>query len=66
MYLALLHEVHDLPADSPTLNCSGVAGEVGARVDLLVRAVLGAVGGGHDAIGALTRQPAAEGGSVRH
>lgn len=73
VYLALLHEVHDLPADSPALNCSGVGGEVGARVDLLVRTVLGAAGGGHDAIAALTRQPAAEGGagerapgSVRH
>lgn len=44
VYLALLHEVHDLPADSVALALPG-AEEVAARVDLLVRTVLGALGG---------------------
>jgi AcrR family transcriptional regulator len=55
VYLALLHEVHELPADSPTLASSGAGDEVAAKVDLLVRTVLGAVGGARDAIGSLTR-----------
>lgn len=55
VYLALIHEVHELPADSPALTRTGAGGQAGARVDLLVRTVLGAVGGTHDAIAALTR-----------
>ncbi|MFF9205714.1 TetR/AcrR family transcriptional regulator [Streptomyces sp. NPDC014986] len=47
VYLALLHEVHDLPADSPAL-ASETADETGARVALMVRTVVGALGGGHD------------------
>lgn len=47
VYLALLHEVHDLPADSAALALSDAEG-VAARVDLLVRTVLGALGGGGD------------------
>lgn len=50
VYLALLHEVHDLPADSATLATSG-ADEVATRVDLLVRTVLGALGGSGDTTG---------------
>lgn len=50
VYLALLHEVHDLPADSATLAPSG-ADEVATRVDLLVRTVLGALGGSDDTTG---------------
>jgi AcrR family transcriptional regulator len=50
VYLALLHEVHDLPADSATLAHSG-ADEVATRVDLLVRTVLGALGGSDDMMG---------------
>lgn len=47
VYLALLHEVHDLPADSATLAPTG-DDDVATRVDLLVRTVLGALGGGND------------------
>ena len=52
VYLALLHEVHDLPADSATLAPSGPDG-VATRVDLLVRTVLGALGGSDDMTGRL-------------
>jgi AcrR family transcriptional regulator len=55
VYLALLHEVHDLPAGCPILTSSGVGDEGAARVDLLVRTVLGAVGGTHDTIGPIIR-----------
>lgn len=48
VYLALLHEVHDLPADSPTLVASATTDETEAKVSLLVRTVLGALGGSHD------------------
>ena len=51
VYLALLHEVHDLPAGSPMLVSSGAGDEVAARVDLLFRTVLGALGGSHDTTG---------------
>jgi AcrR family transcriptional regulator len=44
VYLALLGEVDGLPSDSPTLAASE-AGDVAARVDLLVTSVLGALGG---------------------
>lgn len=47
VYLALLHEVHDLPAGSPALTAAGVGDEAAARADLLVRSVLGAVGATH-------------------
>jgi AcrR family transcriptional regulator len=43
VYLALLHEVHLLPADAPELADGG--DEVGARSALLIRSVLGALGG---------------------
>ncbi|MCQ8190398.1 TetR/AcrR family transcriptional regulator [Streptomyces rugosispiralis] len=46
VYLALLHEVHELPADSPTLASSATADETEAKIDLLVRTTLGALGGG--------------------
>lgn len=45
IYLALLHEVHELPADSPMLAAAGAASDdIGARVDLLVRTLVGALG----------------------
>ncbi|MEU6818631.1 hypothetical protein [Streptomyces sp. NPDC046860] len=47
VFLALLHEVNDLPVDSPSLPFSANGGETGARVDLLVRTTLGALGGSH-------------------
>ncbi|MBC8091951.1 MAG: TetR/AcrR family transcriptional regulator, partial [Pseudonocardia sp.] len=47
VYLALMHEVHELPADSATLASTGADG-VATRVDLLVRTVLGALGGSDD------------------
>jgi len=43
VFLALLQEVDSLPADAPEL--AHTDDEVGARVDLLVRSVLGALGG---------------------
>ncbi|HWC79681.1 MAG TPA: TetR/AcrR family transcriptional regulator [Pseudonocardiaceae bacterium] len=43
VYLALLHEVDRLPADSPDL--APAADEMGARVELMFRTVLGALGG---------------------
>jgi AcrR family transcriptional regulator len=43
VFLALLHEVDSLPAGAPEL--AHTDDEVGARVDLLVRSVLGALGG---------------------
>ncbi|MEV7149006.1 hypothetical protein AB0O05_21195 [Streptomyces sp. NPDC093084] len=46
--LALLHEVNDLPADSPALAPSATADETEARANLLVRTTLGALGGTHD------------------
>jgi hypothetical protein len=46
-----LHEVHDLPAGSSSLVSSGAGDEVGAKVDLLVRTVLGALGGTYDTTG---------------
>ncbi|GAA1441489.1 TetR/AcrR family transcriptional regulator [Nocardiopsis tropica] len=47
IYLALLHEVHELPVDSPVLAGEGGAPEdvVGARVGLLITTLLGALGG---------------------
>ncbi|MFC5139732.1 TetR/AcrR family transcriptional regulator [Actinomycetospora rhizophila] len=43
VYLALLHEVNDLPADSPVLPAG--RDEVAARAELLVTTVLRALGG---------------------
>lgn len=43
VYLALLHEVHLLPADAAELAFG--ADEVGTRSALLIRIVLGALGG---------------------
>jgi AcrR family transcriptional regulator len=43
VYLALLHEVHLLPADAAELADGG--DEVGSRSALLIRSVLGALGG---------------------
>ncbi|MCM3804354.1 TetR family transcriptional regulator [Streptomyces sp. DR7-3] len=54
VYLALLHEVHDLPADSTALASSATGDETEAKVDLLVRTALGALGGSHDATTALS------------
>jgi AcrR family transcriptional regulator len=48
IYLALLHEVHELPANSPVLGSSAGEDETAARVDLLVRTTLGALGGDPD------------------
>lgn len=48
VYLALLHEVHDLPADSPTLASSATGDETEAKVNLLIQTALGALGGSHD------------------
>ncbi|WP_345429783.1 hypothetical protein [Actinoallomurus vinaceus] len=48
VYLALLHEVHDLPADSPALASSATGDETDAKVNLLVRTALGALGGSRD------------------
>lgn len=45
VYLALLHEVHDLPAESPALTSSTTADETETKVDLLIRTTLGALGG---------------------
>jgi AcrR family transcriptional regulator len=58
VYLALLHEVNDLPSDSPALTARGAGDEVMARTDLLVRTVLGALGGSHDTNGSLAREHA--------
>ncbi|MER7879367.1 TetR family transcriptional regulator [Streptomyces solisilvae] len=55
VYLALLHEVHDLPADSTALASSATGDETEAKVDLLVRTALGALGGSHGATTALSR-----------
>ncbi|WP_446046092.1 TetR/AcrR family transcriptional regulator [Streptomyces olivaceus] len=43
VYLALLHEVHDLPADAPALADSDATDEDARRVDLQIRTVLGAL-----------------------
>ncbi|MEU6609562.1 helix-turn-helix domain-containing protein [Streptomyces shenzhenensis] len=51
VYLALLHEVYDLPTGSPTLTSAGAGGEVEAKVNLLVRTAVGALGGSSDAAG---------------
>jgi AcrR family transcriptional regulator len=48
VYLALLHEVHGLPADSPALASSAAGDETEAKVNLLVRTALGALGGSRD------------------
>ncbi|MFD2792163.1 TetR/AcrR family transcriptional regulator [Promicromonospora vindobonensis] len=47
LYVALLHEVHELPSGSPALAAATdtPADGVGARVELLVRTLLGALGG---------------------
>ncbi|MET1075094.1 MAG: TetR/AcrR family transcriptional regulator, partial [Umezawaea sp.] len=46
VYLALLHEVDALPTGSPELGtATDPTEQVGARADLLVRTVLGALGG---------------------
>ncbi len=47
VYLALLHEVYELDADSPALAAGGCApsDDVGARVRLLVSTLVGALGG---------------------
>jgi AcrR family transcriptional regulator len=55
VYLALVHEVHELPADSPALTPLGAVDEVMARTDLLVRTVLGALGGSGNGGGSLAR-----------
>jgi AcrR family transcriptional regulator len=43
LYLAVVHEAAQLPADSPALDTS--TGDVGARADLTYRTVLAALGG---------------------
>jgi AcrR family transcriptional regulator len=48
VYLALLHEVDRLPADAPDLTPGG--DETGAKVDLMVRTVIGALGGDGQAL----------------
>lgn len=47
IYLALLHEVHSLPAESPMLagTANAAGDEIGARVELLVKTLIGALGG---------------------
>lgn len=54
LYVALLHEVHELPAGSPALSGTGGTGEaprddLDARVELLVSTLLGALGGARGA-----------------
>ncbi|GAA4704161.1 transcriptional regulator, TetR family [Promicromonospora umidemergens] len=48
LYVALLHEVHELPGGSPALTGAADApdDDLDARVELLVRTLLGALGGG--------------------
>jgi AcrR family transcriptional regulator len=47
LYLAILMEIADLPADSPALGLRNddLADEIGTRTDLLIRTLLGALGG---------------------
>lgn len=47
LYLALLHEVHELPADAPVLTTTGdaAADEVSTRVQLLIGTLVAALGG---------------------
>jgi AcrR family transcriptional regulator len=45
VYLALLHEVHELPADAPVLTAGAHEDDLGARVDLLISTLLPALGG---------------------
>jgi AcrR family transcriptional regulator len=47
VYLALLHEVHELPADSPVLTATEDAAvdDISTRVQLLVTTLVGALGG---------------------
>jgi hypothetical protein len=47
LYLAILMEIADLPADSPALGLKNddPADELGARTDLMIRTLLGALGG---------------------
>jgi AcrR family transcriptional regulator len=55
VYLALLHEVNDLAADSPALTSLGAGSEVEARIALLVGTVIGALGGSDTSSGLLVR-----------
>ncbi|CAM3352773.1 TetR/AcrR family transcriptional regulator [Kibdelosporangium persicum] len=55
VYLALLHEVNDLSADSPTLTALHAGSEVEARINLLVGTVIGALGGTDTTNGLLVR-----------
>nr|QEO73574.1 TetR family transcriptional regulator [uncultured bacterium] len=55
VYLALLHEVNDLPADSPALTSPHAGSDVEARINLLVRTVIGALGGTDTTNGMLAR-----------
>jgi hypothetical protein len=47
VYLALLHEVHELPADSPVLTAAedAAADDISIRVQLLIRTLVPALGG---------------------
>jgi AcrR family transcriptional regulator len=45
LYLALLHEVHELPADAPVLTSRLRDDDTGARVDLLISTLIPALGG---------------------
>jgi len=55
VYLALRHEVHDLPADSPSLSALRAGSEIEARIALLVQTVISATGGAHTTPGLLAR-----------
>jgi len=70
VYIALLHEVYELPGDSPALVAvtQAPSDEIGARVELLVGTLLGALGGprGPDAATDRTVPPTARRGEVGH
>jgi AcrR family transcriptional regulator len=57
VYLALLHEVYELPADSPVLTAAedAAADDISIRVQLLVRTLIAALGGSPGTAGASRR-----------
>jgi AcrR family transcriptional regulator len=65
VYLALVQEVDHLPADSPDLAppVNGPTDDRGARVDLLVRTVTGALGGPRDGHATVEQAPESFGGA---
>lgn len=45
VYLALLHEVYLLPPGAAVLTATGITEDIGARVELLISSLVGALGG---------------------